>query len=62
LHRKPDNLLTKAFGVQRSAIRKHLANILKKTKFDGEVVCSILELPTPHGAIENKTQILIKVL
>ena len=45
------------FGVQRPAITKHLKNIFESQELEEEVVCSILELPTPHGAIEGKTQV-----
>jgi len=44
------------FGVQRPAITKHLKNIFESGELEEEVVCSILELTTPHGAIEGKTQ------
>ena len=45
------------FGVQRPAITKHLKNIFESQELEEEVVCSILERPTPHGAIEGKTQV-----
>ena len=45
------------FGVQRPAITKHLKNIFESGELEEAVVCSILELPTQHGAIEGKTQI-----
>jgi hypothetical protein len=44
------------FGVQRPAISKHLKNIFETGELKEEVVCSILEQTTPHGAIEDKTQ------
>lgn len=44
------------FGVQRPAITKHLKNIFESGELKEEVVCSILELPTPHGAIKDKIQ------
>lgn len=44
------------FGVQRPAITKHLQNIFDSNELDEKVVCSILELPTKHGAISGKTQ------
>jgi hypothetical protein len=49
--------MAKVFGVQRPAITKHLSNIFEENELDEKVVCSILELTTPHGAIENKSQI-----
>ncbi|MDA3885195.1 MAG: virulence RhuM family protein [Candidatus Delongbacteria bacterium] len=48
--------IAELFGVQRPAITKHLKNIFESDELNEEVVCSILELPTPHGAIKNKTQ------
>jgi len=45
------------FGTKRPAITKHLGNIFKSGELDEQVVCSILELTTPHGAIAGKTQI-----
>ncbi|MDO8952363.1 MAG: virulence RhuM family protein [Draconibacterium sp.] len=44
------------FGVQRPAITKHLKNIFESGELKEEVVSSILELTTQHGAIEGKTQ------
>lgn len=44
------------FGVQRPAISKHLKNIFETSELKEEVVCSILEQTTSHGAIEDKTQ------
>ena len=44
------------FGVQRPAITKHLKNIFETGELDEEVVSSILEHTTIHGALEGKTQ------
>ena len=44
------------FGVQRPAVTKHLSNIFKSGELDEEVVCSILEHTTQHGAIKSKKQ------
>lgn len=44
------------FGVQRPAVSKHLKNIFDTGELREEVVCSILEHTTPHGAIPEKTQ------
>jgi len=44
------------FGTQRPAITKHLGNIFKSGELDEELVSSILEHTTPHGAINGKTQ------
>ena len=43
------------FGVQRPAITKHLKNIFETGELQEEVVSSILEHTTPHGAMEGKT-------
>lgn len=48
--------MAQLFGVQRPAITKHLGNIFKEGELEENVVCSILELTTEHGAIEGKTQ------
>lgn len=45
------------FGVQRPAITKHLNNIFKSGELDEDMVSSILEHTTQHGAISEKTQI-----
>ena len=44
------------FGVQRPAITKHLKNIFESGELQENVVSSILEHTTKHGAIEGKTQ------
>jgi hypothetical protein len=48
--------MAELFGVQRPAITKHLNNIFKEGELSEELVSSILEHTTPHGAISNKTQ------
>jgi hypothetical protein len=48
--------MAELFGVERPAITKHLKNIFESGELDEKVVCSILELPTKHGAIKGKTQ------
>jgi len=48
--------MAELFGVQRPAITKHLKNIFDSNELQEEVVCSILEHTTTHGAIEGKTQ------
>jgi hypothetical protein len=45
------------FGVQRPAITKHLKNIFETGELKEEVVSSILEHTTQHGAIKGKTQL-----
>ena len=44
------------FGVQVPAISKHLKNIFEEGELQREVVVSKMEITTPHGAIEGKTQ------
>ena len=44
------------FGVQRPAITKHLKNIFESGELQEDMVSSILEHTTRHGAIEGKTQ------
>ncbi len=53
----PQKKIAELFDVQRPAITKHLKNIFESEELDEKVVCSILELPTKHGAIKEKTQI-----
>jgi prophage maintenance system killer protein/phage regulator Rha-like protein len=48
--------IAELFEVKRPAITKHLSNIFKSGELDEQVVCSILEHTTKHGALENKTQ------
>ena len=44
------------FGVQRPSVTKHLKNIFESGELKEEVVCSILEHTTQHGALMGKTQ------
>ena len=48
--------MAELFGVQRPAITKHLKNIFASNELQEEVVCSILEHTTEHGALAGKTQ------
>ncbi len=48
--------IAQLFGVQRPAITKHLKNIFETGELKQEVVSSILEQTTQHGAIDGKTQ------
>jgi len=48
--------MAQLFGVQRPAITKHLKKIFESGELQEEVVSSILELTTEHGAIAGKTQ------
>lgn len=48
--------IAELFGVQRPAITKHLKKIFNSGELDENVVSSILEHTTQHGAIAGKTQ------
>jgi hypothetical protein len=48
--------MAELFGVQRPAITKHLKNIFDSGELQEEVVISILEHTSEHGAITGKTQ------
>ncbi|MDR0603545.1 MAG: virulence RhuM family protein [Bacteroidales bacterium] len=48
--------IAELFGTKRPAITKHLGNIFSSGELNEREVCSILELTTPHGAIDGKTQ------
>lgn len=48
--------MAELFGVQTPAISKHLKNIFDEGELKEAVVVSKMEITTPHGAIEGKTQ------
>ena len=48
--------MAELFGVQTPAISKHLKNIFDEGELQEEVVVSKMEMTTPHGAMEGKTQ------
>lgn len=48
--------MAQLFGVKRPAITKHLKNIFESNELQEDMVCSILEHTTEHGAIAGKTQ------
>lgn len=48
--------IAELFGVGVPAISKHLKNIFEAGELQEEVVVSILETTTQHGAIEGKNQ------
>ncbi|HEX2937012.1 MAG TPA: virulence RhuM family protein [Bacteroidales bacterium] len=48
--------IAELFGVKRPAISKHLKNIFECGELQENVVCSILEHTTQHGAMQGKTQ------
>ena len=49
--------MAELFGVKVPAISKHLKNIFLDEELDETMVISKMEITTPHGAIEGKTQI-----
>ena len=49
--------MAELFGVKIPAISKHLKNIFSEGELKEEVVVSILETTTKHGAMKDKTQI-----
>ena len=48
--------MAELFGVKVPAISKHLKNIFLGEELDETMVVSKMEITTPHGAIEGKTQ------
>ncbi len=48
--------MAELFDVQRPAITKHLKKIFESGEMDEQMVSSILEHTTQHGAIDGKTQ------
>lgn len=48
--------IAELFGVGVPAISKHLKNIFESGELQEELVISILEITTEHGAIAGKTQ------
>ena len=48
--------MSELFGVGIPAISKHLKNIFESGELEEEVVVSILETTTQHGALKGKTQ------
>ena len=48
--------MAELFDVQTPAISKHLRNIFDDGELDEKVVVSKMEITTPHGAMEGKTQ------
>lgn len=48
--------MAELFGVQVPAISKHLKNIFNDGELEEQVVVSKMEITTPHGAIDGKTQ------
>jgi hypothetical protein len=52
----PQVKIAELFGVQRPAITKHLKNIFESGELQEQLVSSILEHTTTHGAIKGKTQ------
>ena len=48
--------MAELFDVHTPAISKHLKNIFEEGELQEEVVVSKMEITTPHGAIQGKTQ------
>ena len=48
--------MAELFGVQVPAISKHLKKIFEEGELDEKVVVSKMEITTPHGAMEDKSQ------
>ena len=48
--------MAELFGVKVPAISKHLKNIFLDEELDESMVVSKMEITTPHGAMEGKTQ------
>lgn len=48
--------MAELFGVGVPAISKHLAHIFEEGELDKALVVSKMEITTPHGAMEDKTQ------
>ena len=48
--------MAQLFGVGVSAVSKHLKNIFEEGELDKKVVVSKMEITTPHGAMEDKSQ------
>lgn len=48
--------MAELFGVKVPAVSKHLKNIFLDEELDEAMVVSKMEITTPHGAIEGKTQ------
>ena len=53
---RPQKNIAELFDVNVPAVSKHLKNIFESGELDEKVVCSIMELPTQHGAITDKIQ------
>ena len=49
--------MAQLFGVGIPDISKHLKKIFETGELDKDVVVSKMEITTPHGAVEGKTQI-----
>ena len=48
--------MAELFGIDKSGISRHLANIFETGELDEEVVVAKIATTTQHGAIEGKTQ------
>ncbi len=48
--------MAELFGTAKSTVSEHLKNIFESGELDENMVVSILEITTKHGAIKGKTQ------
>ena len=48
--------ISQLFGRDKSVVNRHINNILKENELDEKVVVADFAIPTPHGAIQGKTQ------
>ena len=48
--------ISQLFGRDKSVVNRHINNILKEGELDEKVVVADFAIPTPHGAIQGKTQ------
>jgi hypothetical protein len=48
--------MAELFGKSKKTISEHIQNIFKESELNQEVVVRKFRIPSPHGAIEGKTQ------
>ena len=51
--------MAELFDIDKSGISRHLKNIFESGELEEEVVVAKIAIPTRHGAIPNKEQILL---
>lgn len=52
--------MAELFGIDKSGISRHLAKIFESGELDEEVVVAKIATTTQHGAMQNKTQTILK--